>query len=101
MKADNESVFFPDDDEKEEIPSDALMAINSLIQSDQGIHVPISNNSIQAVLECQIYSKFEDNHASKITSGNYFCLNFGSGGALCVSHRCSILGSKAHQIFFP
>jgi len=62
--------FSPNDDEtEEEIPSDTLMAIHSLIQSDQGLHVPITNNgSVQVILESQIYSIFDDNHASNVNA---------------------------------
>jgi hypothetical protein len=55
--------------EDEEIPSDTLMAINSLIQGARGLHIPISNGgSIQAVLESQIYSIFNDDHASCVNT---------------------------------
>lgn len=74
MKASNEandsSSFYPKDDGQEyEIPSDTLMAMKSLIQSDQGLHVPITNNgSVQVVLENQIYSIFDEGHASNVNS---------------------------------
>jgi hypothetical protein len=62
--------FFPNEDEPEdEIPSDSLVAIHSLIQSDQGLHVPITNNgSVQVILESQVYSIFDENHASNVNA---------------------------------
>ena len=55
--------------DEEDIPSDTLMAINSLIQGSRGLHIPISNGgSIQAVLESQIYSIFNDDHASCVNT---------------------------------
>lgn len=70
QELDDSSSFFPDDDgQEDEIPSDTLMAINSLVQSDQGLHVPITNNgSVQVVLESQIYSTFDENHASFVNT---------------------------------
>lgn len=51
--------------EEDDLPSDTLMAIQSLIQSDRGLHVPMTNNaSVQVILESQIYSIFDANHAS-------------------------------------
>mmetsp|Transcript_18364 Transcript_18364/g.37678 ORF Transcript_18364/g.37678 Transcript_18364/m.37678 type:complete len:381 (-) Transcript_18364:55-1197(-) len=67
----NSSSFYRHEDvqDEEEIPSDTLMAIHSLVQSDQGLHVPITNNgSVQVVLENQIYSIFDENHASNVNS---------------------------------
>mmetsp|Transcript_1839 Transcript_1839/g.4398 ORF Transcript_1839/g.4398 Transcript_1839/m.4398 type:complete len:402 (-) Transcript_1839:165-1370(-) len=68
---DDSSSFYPqntnDAQEEYEIPSDTLTAINSLIQSDQGLHMPIANNgSVQVILESQIYSIFDENHASNV-----------------------------------
>jgi hypothetical protein len=61
--------------EKDDIPSDAFVAIHSLMQSDEGLHIPLSNTasnrgtvSIQAVLEHQIIGKFLENHASSINN---------------------------------
>jgi hypothetical protein len=58
-----------DEDEVEvddEIPSDVLVALHSIIQSDQGLAIPITNTTIQAVLEHQLFSTFDENHASAI-----------------------------------
>lgn len=64
-----------DERDQEEIPSDTLMAIQSLMQSARGIHIPLSNSvtnrgasSIQAVLEHQVMRTFVENHASSINS---------------------------------
>lgn len=68
---DSSSFFTNDDDDgqEEDIPSDTLMAINSLVQSDQGLHVPITNNgSVQVILESQIYSIFDEDHASSVNT---------------------------------
>ena len=64
------SSFYPHNDGLEEgIPSDTLMAIHSLIQSDQGLHVPITNNgSAQVILESQVYSIFDENHVSTVNA---------------------------------
>jgi hypothetical protein len=52
-----------------EIPSDTLMSINSLIQGSRGLHIPITNGgSIQAVLESQIYTIFNDDHSSCVNT---------------------------------
>lgn len=60
--------FCPQESE-DDIPSDTLMAIHSLIQSNQGLHVPITNNgSVQVVLESQVYSIFDQNHASTVNA---------------------------------
>ncbi len=54
-----------DSQEEDDLPSDTLMAIQSLTQSDRGLHVPITNNgSVQVILESQVYSIFDENHAS-------------------------------------
>ena len=56
-------------EDEDDLPSDTLMAIHSLIQSDQGLHVPITNNgSVQVVLESQVYSIFDENHASTVNA---------------------------------
>ena len=64
------SSFFPHNNESEEdIPSDTLMAISSLIRSDRGLHIPTTNNgSIQVILESQIYSIFDESHASTVNT---------------------------------
>ena len=63
----NEESFYSQ--EEEDLPSDTLMAIHSLIQSDRGLHVPITNNgSVQVILESQVYSIFDENHASNINA---------------------------------
>jgi len=69
---DNESVVFQedyDDGQEEEIPSDTFLAIQSLIQASRGLHIPITKGySIQAILESQIYSNFNDDHMSSVNS---------------------------------
>jgi hypothetical protein len=57
-----------DVDVDDDIPSDTLVAFRSIIQSDQGLPLPVTtgHDSIQAVLEHQIYSTFYENHASTI-----------------------------------
>ena len=64
------SSFYPHNDGLEEgIPSDTLMAIHSLIQSDRGLHVPITNNdSVQVILESQVYSIFDESHVSTVNA---------------------------------
>ena len=55
------------DDEFDDIPTETLVAVHSIIQSDQGLYIPLSDNkSIQAVLESQILSKFNDSSSSLI-----------------------------------
>jgi hypothetical protein len=57
------------DFECEELPCDTLMAIQSLLKSSQGLHIPIGNQrTIQAILESQIFQRFEEGHASTIMS---------------------------------
>jgi len=71
LEVDNDSSsFYPHNEgPEEEIPSDTLMAIYSLIQSNQGLHIPITNNgSVQVILENQIYSIFHENHASTVNA---------------------------------
>jgi len=69
---DNESGCFQEDDgdgQEEEIPSDTFMAIQSLIQASRGLHIPITKGySIQAILESQIYSNFNDDHMSSVNT---------------------------------
>jgi hypothetical protein len=67
---DDSSSFYPHSDGPEEdIPSDTLMAIHSLIQSDRGLHVPTTNNgSVQVILESQVYSIFDENHVSTVNA---------------------------------
>ena len=55
----------PDEDDGD-IPSDVLVALHSIIQSDQGLSIPITNTTIQAVLEHQLFLTFDENHASTI-----------------------------------
>ena len=67
--------------EEEDVPSDTMMVINTLIQDDHGLHLipPIGTNNyngttVQAVLENQIYAKFGGssssivNHASIVNA---------------------------------
>mmetsp|Transcript_32834 Transcript_32834/g.79824 ORF Transcript_32834/g.79824 Transcript_32834/m.79824 type:complete len:466 (-) Transcript_32834:343-1740(-) len=57
------------DEEFDDVPTETLVAVHSIIQSDQGLYIPLSNNeSIQAVLEAQILSKFNDSSSSVINS---------------------------------
>jgi len=70
-EVEDSSSFYPDHDGAEDdiIPSDTLMAIYSLIESDQGLHIPTTNNgSVQIILESQIYSIFDENHASIVNA---------------------------------
>ena len=54
---------------EENLPSDTLMTIHSLVQSDQGLHIPMTNNgSVQVFLECQVYAVFDENHASTVNA---------------------------------
>lgn len=47
--------------------SDTLLAMQSLKLSSQGLHIPLQNGStIQAVLESQLFRRFDSNHASMI-----------------------------------
>jgi len=55
-----------DDGYDGDIPCDTLVAFHSIVQADQGLHIPISNNAVQAVLENQIFMTFDENHASSI-----------------------------------
>jgi hypothetical protein len=49
--------------------SDALLAIQSLKVSSQGLHIPLQNGStVQAVLESQLFRRFDSNHASMINT---------------------------------
>lgn len=65
----NGSSVQDEEGDEEDMPSDTLMVIHSLFQSDQGLHIPMTNNtSVQVVLESQIYSMFEENHASTVNS---------------------------------
>jgi hypothetical protein len=56
--------FQGDDDD---VPSETLVAIHSLIQTDQGLSIPLTNQvTIQALLEHQIYSTFDENNSTNI-----------------------------------
>ena len=56
-------------EEEEVLPSETLMAIQSLQSLSQGLHVPIGNQQmIQAILESQIFQRFDEGHASTIMS---------------------------------
>lgn len=49
--------------------SDALLAIQSLKVSSQGLHIPLLNGStVQVVLESQLFRRFDSNHASMINT---------------------------------
>ena len=54
------------------LPNDTLMAIQSIQQDAQGLHIPCNGGNstipitIQAVLESQIYNRFNTNHASTV-----------------------------------
>lgn len=64
-----DDAFGPQGSDEEDLPSDTLVAIQSLIQSDRGLHVPITNNgSVQVLLESQIYSIFDEDHASNVNA---------------------------------
>lgn len=53
----------------EDLPCDALLALQSLQRSDQGLHIPLGNNRyIQAVLPSQIFQRFQEGHSSSIWS---------------------------------
>lgn len=53
--------------EFDELPCDALLAIQSIQSANQGIHIPLENNRyIQGVLPSQIFQRFEEGHASTI-----------------------------------
>jgi hypothetical protein len=57
---------------EEELPSDTFMAIHSLLQGSQGLHIPLLNSAststVQVLLESQIFQRFQENHASTIFS---------------------------------
>jgi hypothetical protein len=61
-------------DREEELPSDTLVAVHSLLQGSQGLHIPLLRNSashtttVQVVLESQIFQRFQENHASTVWS---------------------------------
>ncbi|KAG7353279.1 serine:threonine protein kinase [Nitzschia inconspicua] len=59
-----------DDDnmgDDEDIPSEVLVAVHSIIQANHGLAIPLSHHlTIQAVMEHQIYSTFDDNNATNI-----------------------------------
>jgi hypothetical protein len=64
---DDDSLFASVQDDDDDIPSETVVAIHSLIQADQGLSIPLTNyKSIQAVLEHQIYSIFDQNNATNI-----------------------------------
>jgi hypothetical protein len=49
--------------------SDTLLAMQSLKASSQGLHIPLQNGStVQAVLESQLFRRFDSNHASMINT---------------------------------
>ena len=54
------------------LPNDTLLAIQSIQQDAQGLHIPCNGGNstipitIQAVLESQIYNRFNTNHASTV-----------------------------------
>ncbi len=57
---------FQSEDEMD-IMSETLVAIHSLLQADKGLPIPLANNIvIQAVLENQIYSIFDQNAATSV-----------------------------------
>lgn len=61
--------FCPQESDEDYLPSDTLVAIQSLIQSDRGLHVPTTNNgSVQVILESQVYSIFDEDHASTVNA---------------------------------
>jgi hypothetical protein len=53
----------------EDVASETLVAIHSIIQAQQGLSIPLAeNHSIQAVLENQIYTVYHENNATSIHS---------------------------------
>ncbi|KAL3938896.1 MAG: hypothetical protein SGARI_001569 [Bacillariaceae sp.] len=60
--SDSSSDSFPED-----IASETLVAIHSIIEGQQGLSIPLCDNlSIQAVLENQVYSTFQETNATSI-----------------------------------
>lgn len=67
--ADNSSIPTEHVDENLELPCDTLMAIQSLQNNAQGLHIPLNgNHQIQILLENQIFQRFDEDHASTIMS---------------------------------
>jgi len=53
----------------DELPSDTFLAIQSIQQQQQGLHIPYMQNGgnhLQGVTEWQIYNRFESTHASSV-----------------------------------
>lgn len=64
-----EATFDREEEDGWVLPSDTLLAIQSLQASSQGLHIPLlgnSNTTSQAILESQIFQRFEESHASTI-----------------------------------
>lgn len=98
--------FDDDEHDDEELPSDTLMAIQSLLQGSQGLYIPLlgvsantttaSSSAVQVLLESQIFQRFQENHAStiwselrRLTQSNQLrqisCRGGGSGGGSSTS----------------
>ena len=59
------------DNHEDDVPSDTMMAIHSLQQQAQGLHIPLCQNNhsfVQVVVENQIFARFQEDHASAIWS---------------------------------
>lgn len=66
-QADDDDDELGDNSDDDEIPSEVLVAIHLVIRADHGLTIPLSNHiTIQAVMEHQIYSTFDDNNATNI-----------------------------------
>jgi len=63
----NETIDNDEHDDFGELPCDTLLAFQSLQANSEGLHIPLlGGRFVQAVLETQLFQRFDENHATTI-----------------------------------
>ncbi|KAL3926868.1 MAG: hypothetical protein SGBAC_013307, partial [Bacillariaceae sp.] len=65
--ASSETIEHDEHDDLGELPCDTLLAFQSLQANSEGLHIPLlGGRFVQAVLETQLFQRFDENHATTI-----------------------------------
>ncbi|CAJ1952360.1 unnamed protein product [Cylindrotheca closterium] len=63
----NDTIDNDEHDDFGELPCDTILAFQSIQANSEGLHIPLlGGRFVQAVLETQLFQKFDENHASII-----------------------------------
>lgn len=63
----NETIDDDENDDFGELPCDTLLALQSVQANSEGLHIPLlGGHFVQAVLETQLFQRFDENHATTI-----------------------------------